>query len=194
LIGNNFELKFRSKMYGQNLLNIFYYEQTAGGAFGADLLRAAFNQNILLPLRAVCSDQWKPYDIQVQNLDNGIDFALQMYAGTGNVGADGLPSHDAWSFTYVNIDHFYRSGGKRFGGVSESSQTNGVPTPTALANLVLLEVGLESEIGSGTALYQPRIQNTVPVVGGNIYNGVAAVTFGFLSTQNTRKSNTAPGF
>lgn len=105
-----------------------------------------------------------------------------------------MPAHLAYSFTYNRSRTDTRSGGKRIGGLAETSQTGGLPTAVTLINLGSLEGALESMLSDGTDNFRPRVLGKRAGLLGLYFNPVSSVNFLGITSQNTRKFYTAPGF
>lgn len=174
------------------MMNVFYYESTAGGS-SASALGGAFD-TVVLPDIANIQSNTVIYDgITVQDLDDPANFAVlnpTTNQGTGGGGVDVLPPFMAWSFQYFRATTASRHGWKRFAGLEEGMITGSLPTAAMLTLIQTLEVTLRSHLPAFPVGWDPRIGRRPPVGGTidqTILFPVADVQYRNITTQNTRK-------
>jgi hypothetical protein len=131
-------------------------------------------------------------------------YLIPVGSGGGADVADPLPPHDCYTYKYVAAGGTRRHGFKRFGGVTEGTQTKGLPTGGAMGLLNAIADDLGSTFSPKTidpdtglplddisgALLTPIIVHRV--LNGDIMNpisvsAIAGVVFDKIGTQNTRK-------
>jgi hypothetical protein len=120
--------------------------------------------------------------------------------GSGTAAGDGLPSQDTWTFKFLRPAGAFRHGYKRFAGVSESEQTNGLPAPATVPALNAIAATLsgifpfyrniaavETNIGGSFKLQLVQKFFNGDVVSPAIFYNHAGVVFNSIGTQNSRK-------
>lgn len=194
-INDWYRAEMRSQFLGQQLLNVFHYQHTQATTGDALLLAGRVANQILPALRAVCSTSWSMVSIDVYNLDNPLDFAIYPITQAGLRAGDEASQFTTWSFTYLRGRSDMKSGGKRFGGLSESDFSGGLPSGGILSALTTLAVALESNLAAlGTEVWRPRILGKRVGSLGQFMNPISGVNLLGTYTMNTRKNYTAPGF
>lgn len=104
----------------------------------------------------------------------------------GNVDQECLPFFNAWAFQYNRSVSGQRSGAKRFAGVPESLQANGIVNGAGAPLVANLATALQGDIDAGTETYTPVIlHKTGPSTAEPHY--IAGVQYKRISTQNSRK-------
>lgn len=195
--GDIYEVKLAAQHRGQNFLNVFLYRQTTDSGGDAGNLAELIKTDLVPAMIQVQSSDTQYITATVVNLDNISDFWTEIISDIGTLSGDAMPSHDAWSFIYLSSKQLRRSGGKRVGGLTEATQTAGLPTALMLISLTLLAVMFEATLADGGNAWQPVLkQQTTPrgfVPKAYEYNTISGVDFVELSTQNTRKRRTSPG-
>jgi hypothetical protein len=211
-----YEFKLHSTYLGQSLLNIFHFEYVEGGtpsnAIAAEL-RNAFRDTFLTaiadgPLISRFSDALTYTSVEITNLSDPSVLVDQAW-GTPQVGivsGDDMPPYVCAVIRTGRLAGDIRRGQKRFAGVTETFQSNGILIQLFLDSLQDICDGLNSPIelaaGAGTRSYQSvivkRVQYTTP--GGKTayrlpetseeaiwYPATTWQPVINLSTQNTRK-------
>ena len=133
------------------------------------------------------------------NLVNGEIFFIVDDDGVGGQASESLPPADAWTFKYVRPDSSKRHGFKRFPGVPENSNTNGLPTSTVISSLDALATILGSNMTFydsiadvdtevGGAFFPQLVQRQLngDVVSPANFYGIAGVVFDKIGHQDTR--------
>lgn len=147
-------------------------------------------------LQDVISSQIVFDGMDIRNLTNTTEIFTGNFTDpfAGGVTGDVLPPFASWGFLYRRATTITRNGYKRFPGVPESLQANGVATSAALEDLNALATVLTGPIeasGITPGVYDismlPRIvrKNTL----GELVTSqpVTAVDYRAIGTQNTRK-------
>lgn len=105
---------------------------------------------------------------------------------TGSSGAEMLPKFVAYGFQYNRATVGQRSGAKRFVGVNEAGQSNGVPTGVTVGLLATLATALGSTIVAPSGDWVPKILHKTGV-GTADGHDISGVVFKRITTQNSRK-------
>lgn len=190
--------------------NVFHYiVNTVGGATLNEFAAGLF-ATVVANVQNTISDDVEFFTIEAKILDtdgnlvNGETYSIPTGSGIGQISGESLPSHDCISFKYVRPDASFRHGFKRFAGVPESGQENGLPTGTYLTGLntlagVLEDVQPAYSIDSGTGEPDAPVATSEmqPIILQRIINGdpispvnvgrVTDVVFDLIGTQNSRK-------
>lgn len=194
-INDRYRLELRSQFLGQQNLNVFHYLHVQAATGDAAYLAGRFANTVVPPLAAVCHTSWSVVGIHVYNLDNPLDFAINSGVVPGTRGGDAEAQYTTWSFTYQRGRSDMKSGGKRFGGLSETDVSGGLPSGGILSALTTLAAALEGPLaGLGTEVWRPRILGKRYDTLGEFMNPISSVTLLGTYTMNTRKNYTAPGF
>lgn len=138
------------------------------------------------------------FDLATGLVVNSEIYSIPAGEQPGGNANESLPPFCTWTFKYIRPSATYRHGFKRFAGVAETSQVNGVAIPAAIVSLNALGATLGNTVnpvhpttgvpGGGLAI--PVItraeQNGMPVRPILVDNPVAVV-YDLLGTQNSRK-------
>ena len=184
--------------------NVFYYKEIVEipGSNNSSQLALQFEANVDPLIRDIQAQIVSTIAINVENLTPSADNTYLSYTpGTrsGAVVSESLPPYSSWAFRLNRNTSAVRNGAKRFWGVPEISQANGIAAVAAITDLNELAVRLALTLGitGTTSLYQPRIfragrpvkvipEKTIPALLQNDYD-VASVAYTQISTQNSRK-------
>jgi len=198
-IGDVYEVRLRGEYVSQVILNVFHY-QSAGTADIAEpelTIAAALGAILVAQLVNIQVETFQWIDAYVKHLVDGGAEATFPFAGgePGVIAAEGLPPHDAWAFRYNRSLTTTRHGQKRFAGVPETWQNNGVTVSGFLTTLDDVGDNLERDITDADGFGAGEILR--PVIYSKFLNGelretpitnpVSSVSFVRISTQNTRK-------
>lgn len=212
MIGDLYLVTLFSTFRSQQLVNTFTYVQREAepvGKTNAEALADGFELEFLAvdgnALRnAWISDQVDYQSLRVQNLFSPVDYyELSFASGTdGGATGDALPNYVSYSYRTQWLGGVVRRGFKRFAGVPETVNENGVIAAAAVTTLQALEGSLESDIEESGSIYRPCIVKRIPYVtsgGSDAYRlpenaGEAVFVEGLtwqlqlnLTTQNSRK-------
>ena len=194
-IGNRFELIDGQTFVGQECLNVYFYQQTAGvfGAAAQDLA-AAWEINVLPTVRAIQTDDVNHDATACRNLDNPADFTVLPHVPglAGTVTGEALPPYAAWTFQQTRQTMASRHGWKRIVAVPEAWQAQGIADTGVLATLAAYASWLHSDIlGPGGNVYRPVIMRRLLDAQGHLIGyqefPIATALYKHLGTQNTRK-------
>lgn len=184
-----YEIKMVGAIDGQQTINVFYYGGPTAASSLGDLLNG-FRDHPMAELEALLSNSWGVTQWELTHVKGGTDFGSFVTADAGSVGGDCLPPFVAWGFTYLRGGTGERNGYKRFAGVAESNQVNGIPGGSAVTNGPALALALNASITDGTTDYNPVIQREqihgVPQHP-PVHYSVSSVKFAGITSQNTRK-------
>lgn len=153
--GDVYEVTHRGTMSNQAVNNVYFYQQRAAfvpsSGTIAQALADAWGEILIPEVLAIASSDYRSDSVDVRNLfdptDQGqyVDGSL----GSGGTTMDSLPVHDAWG---LQLKHDYagmRPGGKRYAGVPESSQVDGIPTSGMITALNSFGEALAAPIQGG---------------------------------------------
>lgn len=173
--GDLYEVSDVQTMYGQEVANVYFYEQT-GVVVGqtvtsAQLLAEAFNEQIVPNVAFLQTADVVHKEIRVRNLFNAADkFTLPISEPGTAVGSwegatqDALPSFVQMPFRLASSSGDVGDGSKHYAGISEGGQLDGVVTTPGLivtadslcdqlvASITPASLGL-----SVTDLFSPRL-------------------------------------
>lgn len=191
--GDTAQIKIAGSFLGQEVINVFSYVQSETGTAHPDLadfwpmMRGTFGGS----WANLVSSEYVAHSVHAEWVIGGdevYDGAITDFLGLD--GGETLPPYACWSFLYRRTYRTTFNGHKRFAGIVEANQANGVAVPTALTNLNSLANDLNTPLTIGGVTYTPaivsRILNgtlrTTPLV-----NPVNGVQYTGIGTQNTRK-------
>lgn len=136
--------------------NIFHYQCTAGGGATLDEFAAGLWHDlaaVLLP-RTNDSVTYESVEARIVDTDDALVnselFIITAPNGLGADGGDALPPTDTWTFKLLRPDGTFRHGFKRFAGVSEAAQTDGLPTSGVISSLAAIAAMLASPVTAYT--------------------------------------------
>lgn len=185
-----FELNLVSKMHGQETQNVWNYIGAGVDMDSAQVLN--FFMSVVLPLLlAIQSGDVELLVVVVKNLLDNSDNIIQPFTNTTGVRPlSALPVHDAWGYQLVPSSKLTRSGAKRFPGVAEADQNDGLPDSAIVTPLQDL-----ADIMASTLIHTTLDATLIPIVLGTVgnvlnLNPVASGVFKRITTQNSRKGYT----
>lgn len=184
--------------------NVFYYKEivefTENNHSGG--LAGQFEAFVDPLIRAIQADIVSTININVENIIPSADNTYLAYTPGTRAGAEtagALPPYVNWAFRYNRNNSAVRNGAKRFWGVTEAAQEDGVAVAGMTTAINALAARLGSTLGTAGAssLYQPRIfragrpaktipAKTIPAMLQNDFD-VATVSYVQISSQNSRK-------
>jgi hypothetical protein len=181
-------------------LNVFHYQVEVAAPFnlldyGQDICNEWYNSQVIL-LQPITSTIVSWHGLTINNLSTPAEFweGVSDDQSSGAVSGDCLPPYAAWAFILRRTTKVTRNGSKRFWGVPESMQLNGVPT----AGAGLLLPGIADALGASmpfTAIgspaidliLEPRIVRKNALGEMTLSQAVYDGQFRQISTQNSRK-------
>lgn len=192
-IGDVYEITLEGTYLLQRTINVFHYVRDGiSGAPDPDLFADAFVAMFNGPVSdAIASGTgWDTLRIKDVN-PSGFEFVrLGLGLSGGFSAGDLMPPFVALSFLYQRNNRTTFHGHKRFAGVGEAGQNNGLPTSSLNTLAATAAAALLSTLTASGLDYLPCIYSKVlngvprstPVV-----NLVKDVIFKGITTQNTRK-------
>lgn len=184
--------------------NVFYYKEIVEDPVNnhSAQLATQFESNVDPLIRAIQGDIVSTININVENLTPSSDNTYLAYTpGTrpGLETAGALPPYVNWAFRLNRNTSAVRNGAKRFWGVTEAAQEDGVAVAgmTTALNALAARLALTLGIPGTTSLYQPRIfragrpaktipAKTIPAMLQADFD-VASGSYVQISSQNSRK-------
>lgn len=191
---------------GPRLLNVYYYEQTLpGDPEGAEELATLFDFYVKAQVKAIQNQIIRNVTIEVQNVIAGPDYFQLVLDPTTDIGlrtGESLPPYATWAFRLARTTTASRNGQKRYSGVSEGDQNNGIAVGAMAPIFDQLEAVLDAPLPSAapnTTQYTPRIfrpaapaktipAKTIPAKLQAVFP-MGEASYVALTTQNTRKFN-----
>lgn len=138
------------KIGGLEILNVFYYKQLTPGVTseGAAHLAGEFEAILGPPIRNIQNEAIIWQSLEVANIIPGPDFVTNPYTNvTGQVSGESLPPFVTWSYRLNRSTSASRNGQKRFAGVTETSQDDGVPISGFVPILNSVGILLDDTLG-----------------------------------------------
>lgn len=173
----------------EETINVFYFASATFDDPLSDFVSAWVTAalNYLAPVLGVST----LLDTVTCNMVKGSSaFFSQAISIAGTTSGDQCPPYVTWDFTYVRGGVAERNGYKRFSGVPESLQANGVATGGALANLNVVADKLENSVTLTADEWFPVIKRTrVAKITQNppVYYDTSSVIYSKVGSQNSRK-------
>ena len=151
-LNNLYVLDFKQQFQQEDIHNIFTYESDGDGS-AADL-NDAFNTTMLPLINAIQSSNIANVSARTINLGSLSDIDEKPLSGLGALtGSDMLPLHDAVNYTLKPTTRAVRPGSKRFSGLVEVDQVDGIITASAyITSLNALRVGIDTPIAAGMSI------------------------------------------
>lgn len=183
------KLTLRGDIFLQEVNNVYYFAGATGSGSAADLISTFIAEHVGTILTFTC-EQMHYADVHVEGVQVVDDIADAIVDETGDITGECLPPFVAWSFRLNRPNTSTRNGYKRFAGVAESSQTNGVALSGVLTNLDTYALTLAQPLVGTEDTYLPVIrtaQRNNDVVDPPEYTVFITASYREISSQNTRK-------
>jgi len=170
-------------------VNVFYYGGTTFAESTLEYLEA-FRDDVIAYLAPVTtvSMEYNEIDMQMVKGSDTFDSLAVSIAGTSS--GDSLPPFNSWDFTQVRAAAGERNGYKRFAGVPEGLQANGIATSAAETNLDIVADKLDNDLTVGAETWSPVIRRTrvnkVVLPFPKFYT-ISTVQYSKIGSQNSRK-------
>jgi hypothetical protein len=188
----------RSVLGGEELLNRFYYGAAGDNtSLNAVTLAETFFLTVVDKLLEILSQELAVTSVYAENLDDPTDFAELAVTSPGAIGerpGNYLSSFNAWGYTMGSTDRFIRTGGKRFGGVSEEDVDQGILDPNSPVYQTVIDFAgfLDTPMTDAfdpNGLWQPVLYSPGNTATGGLpwWAAVEPAQYVRLTTQNTRK-------
>lgn len=167
-VGDFYELTHFQELRGQQVLNVYHYEQTAGIAGGAPQLLAGWIFSQLPLIAAIQADDVTYTRILAQNLITETDNAesLTPTPASGAITDVPVPLRLAMAFRSQRPDLSKRYSWKRYAGIA-SSILSGFQFNALHAGVVALANGLDTVVTSGANSFKPVQLRLVDPATGN---------------------------
>jgi hypothetical protein len=188
--GDHYQLNDFQDLLGQQVLNVYFYQSTAGFGNQAEQLCAVFISTMLPVLVAAQSAQLTHTTTQALGQEHLDDFFSQA-PGSGSVGTQSDDVQDpfgCYAFRYNRSTREHRNGAKRIGGVPLNVPVSGVINGSFIATFLdPIASAMESDLTDGVNTFKPVIRSRVGTPPVNAYFDLSSVQYVRYSTQNTRK-------
>lgn len=184
-----YRVTFKGHVLGEEALNMFYY---AGedAIVGVNALAVAVKEAVWNPLQVILSGDAQLNSVSVEGVKGDTIFGDVAIGEAGAIGGDCLPPYAAFGFELVRAGVGERNGYKRFAGVAETSQSNGIAASSVYANIPDILTGLAQTVLATAVDYVPVIRRTrVHKVAQNpptFWSFGSAIFLG-VTTQSSRK-------
>lgn len=171
-----YELVDESTLYGQKVLNVYFYQNNNvlnGGATASDLIDG-FLAEVMPAIRAIQVSGVVHTEVRARNLFNEADRHVRTVSLAGtSAETDGYSGFTAAGFTLVQDNGAIRNGGKRYAGMGEGYATNGViDNGGAITLLNALGAAVEQNINILAAeVFRPVVIKRLLVAGGYVLPG-----------------------
>jgi len=192
---------------GQQSINVFHYKQVFAVAApgNAPELLVDFRDFVEVKIRDCQTTLISTVQIAVENVVPGTDNAYESYAPNTRFGTHAdqtLPPFACYAFRLNRTSSAVRNGQKRFWGIPETHQVDGVVNTTGLGFVSALADALEADQGAFGTLntFRPiiyRVEREEKVIPAKTIPALAAADFPIsnatyvtISTQNSRKFGT----
>lgn len=194
LLGDLLRFTDRQTFLGQTVLNVYFYRVTSITGLDdtyLDVLGGWFKDNVVSPVAALQSASVSHTELFLENLSNGVDILTydDGFPIAGEASGDALPPYASYGFQLLRESRTTRNGYKRFAGVTEANQDDGIYTGGGTA-ITDVEDALAADVVIGLAtVAEPVIVKRpfdVPVVTFE-YASIGGALFRGIGTQNTRK-------
>jgi len=183
------ELTLEGICVTEQIINVFHYASTSIDD-GVPAMLTAFQAAVLALLPAVTGVSTLYTAVRAQGVKGFSEFAADAISVPGVVSGDQCPPYVSWDFTIIRQAARERNGYKRFAGVPESKQANGVASGGALGDLAALASAMGAPISTINDDWEPVIKRTrVNKVTQNPpkYYGFSTVAYAKVGSQNSRK-------
>lgn len=169
--------------------NVWYFRRTSGVGTSEALIDA-FQADLEPVIEALMSSQIVGGLIEAYNLVDDEDFDSQLSGIAGTWGGEVLPPFFASSIRINRSSRNFRSGSKRFPGVSEQAVDDNGYASAMTANLIALGEAIIDVITDGTSEFRVAIPKRVLSGGEYVltdFNLPSSYTVTGPTTQNSRK-------
>ena len=163
-IGDVYKFELIGTHLGQQTINVFHYVRDGvSGAPDPDDFADAFMAMFSPDVNSLLSNQALFNTLHIQDVNiSGFDFVRNGLAEHGGLSStDDLPPFCAFGFLMQRTNRNTFHGHKRFGGVPESLQDDGVANGTAITLAATAGAALKSPITASGLDYLPCIYSTI---------------------------------
>lgn len=183
------EFDVHGVVLNQETVNRFFYS-CVDVATDIDPIVDAFHDHVVPSWLTVISTGAALLKIVAQVVRGGSLFTQRVATELGTAPGDCMPPFVAWDYTLLRGGALERNGYKRFAGVPEVSQNNGVRTTAATPDLDALAVVLGNTFSVGLVQFGPVIRRTkVNHVTQNppTFYTCSGAVYSKIGSQNSRK-------
>jgi hypothetical protein len=187
-----YSIVLTGQVLSQLMVNVFHYRQSTAGTADLSLLALAANTAVRDVVLVGLSGQANYTKTEVLQVTGGSNYFVEEYTAVpGGTSGECLPPAVCFTYKYVRAQLGRRHGYKRFSGVLETAQTNGI-VAAALATYVSgVAAALAADlVPSDSIHYKPvvlhKMLNGQPVVP-PVAQDISTVIYSHLGTQNSRK-------
>lgn len=176
-------------IFNEECLNVFYYGNI-DVVTGIDDVLTEFAASPLGDILSILSSAYRCHRIDGEVVKGGTTLSTLAIESNGTIGGACLPPTNCWDFTLIRGGAKERNGYKRFSGVAESSQDDGVATTGISASLQSVATALAADLTPGVQTWFPLIRRTrVNRVPQNppVYYEFDNAAYSKIGTQNSRK-------
>lgn len=192
--GDFYEVIDKQSQGGQTILNVFVFQVTGADAT-AENVALTWQADQAIQISSLQSSSLVHDNVTVNNLNDLSDFWVETLGIVGEQPGDVLPPYDCVALFYVRTTRASRNGWKRFAGVPEAHQNDGILDGTIITSWDGVAAYLLGPHSSSVATLSmvpyiwrrpkvgppPVAQAFFPVSSIEVRNAV--------TTQNTRKYN-----
>lgn len=188
--GDIYRARVQYMYLNQELENVFHYRQLTGVCSSLALANQ-IDIDIVPAIQDVQNEQTEHKQIIVINLDDTSDFETFPTSGFGTrTGSNGTP-FVSWGYLLETTDRKLRSGGKRFGGLSEDDVASGLAEAGVLTALAALGIAMTANLETATASCEWEMvlhrEATIEPPADAITVRVDNVIYKRVTTQSSRK-------
>lgn len=185
-----FQLRTRQTHLGASLVNVYYYRHNPNSDEPVlSEIATIFTQAVFNTILTVQSGSAVGVDLRVREFGEVFEHIEDYSAKVGEIAGDAMNSFSAWSFILLRNTIDIRNGGKRFGGLAESSVAGNDATGAVLTDLQLVADNLASnlETVSGAVLI-PVIYRAGSFLDGSWFGGnFGEAVFRGVTSQVSRR-------
>lgn len=148
-IGELYELIDGQRYLGQDIINVYHYENRRESGT-AQALAAAWADQVLPTIAALQMPQVEHVEVEVINLDDDEDFGVfaASVVGTNPAPGDPLPSFYAARISIKRASRVVRNGAKRYAGIPEGGAAGNALNGDTFDALVDIATDLQDPIVS----------------------------------------------
>jgi hypothetical protein len=180
-------------LIGVQLINVYWYQATAGSTTGASSLVTAFLADMLPEIINLQTTDTAHLRILAENVADLADFA-DVALTTDNVGLTAGDVNDtfgAWGFKLIRSTRAVRNGSKRIGGVADSQVDSGLAVSGVIPSLNALAAAMGADIVDGSNVYSPVLRHLTRemIVAGDppTFSLVSGASYEAYTSQVSRK-------
>lgn len=195
-VNDVYKILMKTEVDTQRFLNVFYYQNTTGGTGNAGDLSDLFANFVALKILAILSSATVLKFVEVYNLNDSTDYDINTYSFIGGRSGNYDTRHIAHSFTLVRSRTDIKSGGKRFGAVSDVDVANEGWLSSLDPLLTDVSQWLVNPLVSApdATTWRPRLRAHRYGMSLPGYYAISSAPFLGITSQNTRKFYTGAGW